>query len=88
MVGAHARPLRLVCSCQTTGTYVRAPAADRHGVQAHLDTFLAEVSLWGLAAVVDKAEVDAKDVGIVGREQEYEGGFVIVTVTHAAPCPE
>jgi hypothetical protein len=35
-----------------------------------------------LLVVVKQVEVDPEAVGIVGREHEYEGGFVFLTITH------
>lgn len=51
-------------------------------LQAHLQRLLAELAARGMIAAAEKAEVDPKDVGIVGREDEYEGGFVVVKVMH------
>ena len=49
-------------------------------LQVHLQRLKQQCSLRGLAAEVGEEQVVPDDVGIIGREHEYEGGFVLVTI--------
>ena len=49
-------------------------------LQVHLQRLEQQCSLRGMAAQVRQEQVDPDDVGIIGREHEYEGGFVLVTI--------
>lgn len=46
-------------------------------LQEHLDRLKSEADRHGLTVEVQQATVDPRDGGILGREHEYEGGFVI-----------
>ncbi len=48
-------------------------------LQVHLDRLLEKAESLGFRVAVEQKEVDAEAVGIVGREHEYEGGFVLLT---------
>ena len=52
-------------------------------LQAHLDRLVEKAHSLGLEVEIEQQEVDAEAVGIVGRENEYEGGFVLLTISHA-----
>ena len=52
-------------------------------MQAHLDRLLTQVTSRGMAASVATATLQSNDIGIMGREHEYEGGFVILTINHS-----
>ena len=47
-------------------------------VQEHLSRLLEVAEQKGLSSKVEQEEVDTNAIGIVGREHEYEGGFVTV----------
>ena len=47
-------------------------------MQEHFESLLQALESHGLTAKVENDIVDAESVGIVGREHEYEGGFVTV----------
>ena len=48
-------------------------------MQAHLDRLLERAERLRLKVNVEQQEVDPEAVGIIGRENEYEGGFVLLT---------
>lgn len=52
------------------------------GFQAHLDRLLEQCMVNNLLVRVKQVEMDPEAVGILGREHEYEGGFVFLTITH------
>lgn len=52
--------------------------------QAHLDSLLGRLEREGLQARVESVEPEPGDVGIMGRANEYEGGFVILTISHGS----
>lgn len=50
-------------------------------MQAHLDRLLQQAGCVGLRVSVEQLDIDPQAVGIVGRENEYEGGFVLLTIS-------
>lgn len=52
-------------------------------LQALLDRLIKAAGRVGLCIDVEPQDVDPEAVGIVGRENEYEGGFVLLTVSLA-----
>ena len=58
-------------------------------LQVHLQRLEQQCLLRGLAAQVREEQIDPDNVGIIGREHEYEGGFVLVTIKRVtASCDE
>ena len=51
-------------------------------LQMFLDRLLEQCGVKSLHVSMKHVEVDPESVGIVGREHEYEGGFVMLTITH------
>lgn len=51
-------------------------------MQAILDTFMSLVEGMQMLAEVKRVEASEEDRGILGLARDYEGGFVIITVSH------
>lgn len=52
-------------------------------MQEHLDRLLEQAEQVGLDFRVEQQTVDPEAVGIAGRKDEYEGGFVLLTFQFA-----
>lgn len=53
-------------------------------LQEHLESLLQAAERRGLKTQIERETFDDESVGIVGREDEYEGGFVTVTLFHCS----
>lgn len=51
-------------------------------VQAIFDQFATELSARNMQYVINPVHPLADDQGIVGKQHDYEGGFVMVTIQH------
>lgn len=55
-------------------------------LQTIFDEFASQLAARNMQIKVVTVEPQADDHGIIGKQHDYEGGFVLVTVRHKASC--